>query len=695
MTNRLRAESSPYLRQHAENPVDWYPWSDEALAEARRRDVPILLSVGYSSCHWCHVMERESFEDPAVAAIMNELFVNVKVDREERPDLDQVYMKAVQAMTGGGGWPMTVFLTPDTVPFYGGTYFPPEPRHGMPSFPQVLRAASEAYRSRRDRVVESGARLVEALERAAGLTDQAHAGVEVLDGVYRALYSQYDAAHGGFGRAPKFPQPVTLELLLRHHLRTGDEDALDMVVHTLRRMAAGGLRDHLAGGFHRYSVDARWLVPHFEKMLYDNALLASAYLSAHQVTGHADLRAVTEQTLDYLAADMRAPDGGFASARDADSDGEEGLFYVWTPEEVEELLPPDDAKLFARLYDVAPGGNFEGKSILHLPHDPQAIARAEGMDEQELEASMASARAKLLAARALREPPFRDDKVIVSWNALAIRAFAEAGAALGRWDYVDLARDSAEFIWTALRPEGRLLHVYMEGRAKIGGFLDDHAALGNALLSLHGATLELRWLEAARWLCEEIVTRFWDDSEGTVFDTASDAERLVMRPRDTMDNATPSGASLAAELLARAGHVFDDDRYRSTSSRIIDRETHVLERYGPAFGRMLSVLDRSLAEPVEVAIVAASLGDGIRGLVQAAHARFHRNLAVVGSRAGERAEGVPLLQDRGLVRGLSAAYVCRGYVCRLPVTEAEAVAEELSAETGHTSPSTAARGEVL
>jgi uncharacterized protein YyaL (SSP411 family) len=695
MSNRLRAESSPYLRQHAENPVDWYPWSDEALAEARRRDVPILLSVGYSSCHWCHVMERESFEDPAVAAIMNELFVNVKVDREERPDLDQVYMKAVQAMTGGGGWPMTVFLTPDTVPFYGGTYFPPEPRHGMPSFPQVLRAASEAYRSRRDRVVESGARLVEALERAAGLTDQAHAGVEVLDGVYRALYSQYDAAHGGFGRAPKFPQPVTLELLLRHHLRTGDDDALDMVVHTLRRMAAGGLRDHLAGGFHRYSVDARWLVPHFEKMLCDNALLASAYLSAHQVTGLADLRAVTEQTLDYLAADMRAPDGGFASARDADSEGEEGLFYVWTPEEVEQLLPADDAKLFSRLYDVSPGGNFEGKSILHLPHDPEAVARAEGIDEKELDARMASTRARLLAARALREHPFRDDKVIVSWNALAIRAFAEAGAALGRWDYVDLARESAEFIWTALRPEGRLLHVYMEGRAKIGGFLDDHAALGNALLSLHGATLELRWLEAARWLCEEIVTRFWDEPEGTVFDTASDAERLVMRPRDTMDNATPSGASLAAELLARAGHVFDDDRYRSTASRIIDHETHVLERYGPAFGRMLSVLDRSLAEPVEVAIVGASLDDGTRALVRAANAPFHRNLTVVGRLAGERAEGVPLLQDRDLVRGLSAAYVCRGYVCRLPVTAAEAVAEEVSGERGHSNPSTAARGEVL
>jgi uncharacterized protein YyaL (SSP411 family) len=693
MTNRLTPESSPYLRQHAENPVDWYPWGEEALSEARRRDVPILLSVGYSSCHWCHVMERESFEDPDVAALMNELFVNVKVDREERPDIDQVYMKAVQAMTGGGGWPMTVFLTPDTVPFYGGTYFPPEPRHGMPSFRQILGAASEAYKSRRERVVESGARLVEALERAAGLTEEAHAGEEVLDSAYRALSSQYDAVHGGFGRAPKFPQPVTLELLLRHHLRTGDRFALEMVVHTLRRMAAGGLRDHLAGGFHRYSVDARWLVPHFEKMLYDNALLASAYLAAHQVTEETDLRGIAEETLDYLAADMRAPDGGFASARDADSEGEEGRFYVWTQDQVDEILSGEDAKLLSRLYDVSPGGNFEGKNILHLPHDPEAVARSEGIPMEELGRRMAQARAKLLAARSAREAPFRDEKVIVSWNALAIRAFAEAGAALGRADYVDLARESAEFIWSVLRPGDRLLHVYMGGRSKIGGFLDDHAALGNALLSLHGATLDVGWLDAARWLCEEILSRFWDESVGTVFDTASDAERLVMRPRDTMDNATPSGASLAAELLSRAGHVFDDERYRSAAARIIDHESAVLERYGPAFGRMLSVLDRTLAEPMEVAIVATGRDDA-RGLVAAAHAGYHRNLTVVGRLDGDAIPGVPLLEDRDLVLGRSAAYVCRRYACRLPVTDPEAVTAELSWRSGQDRPSVAARGEV-
>ncbi|MEQ1858054.1 MAG: thioredoxin domain-containing protein, partial [Longimicrobiales bacterium] len=611
-----------------------------------------------------------------------ELFVNIKVDREERPDLDQIYMKAVQAMTGSGGWPMTVFLTPDGAPYYGGTYFPPAPRHGLPSFSQVLRAASAAYRDRRGQVIESGKHLVTALARAAERTRPDTASVELLDGAYHALSNQYDAVHGGFGRAPKFPQPVTLELLLRHHFRTGDAAALDMVVHTLRRMAAGGLRDHLAGGFHRYSVDARWLVPHFEKMLYDNALLASAYLYAHQATGHADLRQVAEQTLDYLVADMRAPDGGFCAARDADSEGEEGLFYVWTPEELDDLLVQADARLFARVYDVSHEGNFEGRSILHLPHDMEAVARAEGIALQDLERRMASARATLLAARAQREPPFRDDKVLVSWNALALRAFAEAGAAFDRTDFIEIARADADFLWTRLRPAGRLMHVYMEGKAKIDGFLDDHAALGNALLSLHGATLDARWLEGARWLCEEILARFWDDKAGTVFDTASDGPSLVMRPRDAMDNATPSGPSLAAELLARMGHALDEPRYRDAAQRILDYEVEALERYGPAFGRMLSVLDRTLAGPVEVAIVAEPHDPTAGALARAAHAGFHRNLTLLGSQADEPAQGIPLLEGRGLVGGRSAAFVCRRYTCRLPVTEPEAVKAEMAAAGG-------------
>jgi uncharacterized protein YyaL (SSP411 family) len=680
MPNRLSLETSPYLRQHADNPVDWYPWGDEALERARSGDRPILLSIGYSSCHWCHVMERESFEDPDVAALMNERFVNIKVDREERPDLDQVYMKAVQAMTGGGGWPMTVFLTPDRIPYYGGTYFPPEPRHGLPSFRQVLEAAADAYHGRRDRVRESGTQLVAALARLTARPGAESVGAEALDTAFRALVSQYDARHGGFGRAPKFPQPVALEFLLRHHLRSGAGEALDMVVHTLRRMAAGGIRDHLGGGFHRYSVDERWLVPHFEKMLYDNALLARAYLAAHQVTGQADLREVAVQTLDYVASDMRLPGGGFASARDADSEGEEGLFYVWTPGEVEQVLPAEDARLFSRVYDVTPGGNFEGRSILHLPHALEAVARAEEIEPDELAARMAASRAALLAARQKREAPFRDDKVIVSWNGLAIRAFAEAGGSLGRTDYVRVAQEAARFLWNVCRDGERLLHVAMGDRAKIPAFLDDHAGLGNALLSLHAVTLDPEWLGRARRLCEEILSRFWDEGAGTVFDTADDAEPLILRPRDAMDNATPSGPSLAAELLARAGHVFDEDRYREAARRIIAREAEMLSRHGPAFGRMLSALDRMLAPPVEVAIVGdPSDPSASDDLVHAAHGRFVRNLTVVGHRGSDIPGGVPLLEGRGLVGGRAAAYVCSGYRCRLPVVTADALRSELGA----------------
>ncbi len=514
----------------------------------------------------------------------------------------------------------------------------------------MLTAAADAYRNRGDKVRASGQHLVSALAAAGAGSGDGRAGVEALDSAYRSLANQYDAVHGGFGRAPKFPQPVTLELLLRHHLRTGEPAALDMVVHTLRRMAAGGLRDHLAGGFHRYSVDARWLVPHFEKMLYDNALLARVYLLAHLVTGHEDLREVAEQTLDYLASDMRSPEGGFYSARDADSEGEEGRFYVWTSEEVDELLDAGDARLFSRLYDVSPGGNFEGRSILHLPHEPAAVARAEGIPPEELEARMAAARATLLEARARRPAPFRDEKVLLSWNAMAVRAFAEAGAALGREDYVSLASESTELLWGRLRSGDRLRHVYMDGVAKVSGFLEDYAALGNALLSLHAATLRTRWLDASRWLCERVLELFWDDEAGTVFDTARDAERLVLRPRDPMDNATPSGSSLAAELLARAGHVFDDDRYRDAAARIIDYDAEALLKFGPAFGRMLSVLDRTLAPPVEVAIVGRADDDATAALVRAAHADFLRNESVVGRLDGDELPQIPLLEGRDSVR---------------------------------------------
>ena len=682
MANRLDSEISPYLLQHAHNPVDWFPWGEEALERAHTEDRPILLSVGYSSCHWCHVMERESFEDATVATLMNELFVNIKVDREERPDIDQVYMKAVQAMTGGGGWPMTVFLTPEGTPYYGGTYFPPEPRHGMPSFTQVLRAAAEAYAKRPDDVRAAGARLLVALKGAAeaGAAASDPLGTPLLDAAYRTLASQYDASNGGFGRAPKFPQPVTLELLLRHHVRTRDPAALEMLVHTLRRMAAGGLRDHLAGGFHRYSVDASWLVPHFEKMLYDNALLARAYLDAFRVTRAEDLRRVAEETLDYLVTDMRDPRGGFYSARDADSEGEEGLFYVWSPAQVRDVLGDEDAGLFMRCYDVSEAGNWERKNILHLPHELSAVAGSEGIEDAELEARLSAARHELLVARARREAPFRDEKVLTGWNGMTLRTFAEAGGALGRSDYVTVAAEGVDFILDALRPDGRLLHTFKDGQARIGAFLEDYGALGNALVSLHGATLDPRWLGEIRWACEEVLAHFWDDAGGRFYDTPADGERLVVRPHDPMDNATPSGNSLAAELLLRAGHLFDEERYRNVATRVLERAASTAERYGPAFGRLLSVVDRALADPVEVAIIGARDDPATAGLAAAAQAGFHRNLTVTGSAPGEAGEDVPLLAGRGLVDGRPAAYVCRRYACRMPVTDPAAVVEAMAAK---------------
>ena len=678
MSNRLAEETSPYLLQHAGNPVDWHPWGEEATSLARVQNKPILLSIGYSACHWCHVMERESFEDHTVAALMNELFVNVKVDREERPDIDQIYMKAVQAMTGGGGWPLTAFLTPEGTPFYGGTYFPPVPHQGIPSFTQVLRAAADAYKTRPDDVRGAGEKLLAAIKRASAATKETNASLsDAIAGAYRTLTNQYDPVHGGFGRAPKFPQPVTLELLLRHHLREGDEAALEMMVFTLRQMAAGGMRDHLAGGFHRYSVDDRWLVPHFEKMLYDNGLLAKAYVDAYRLTGLEDLSVIAEQTLEYLTEDMQAPDGGFYAARDADSEGEEGLFYVWTLQELESALGSEEARLFSRVYDVSEAGNFEGRNILHLPHELDAVSQSEEITRKKLEETLKYQREILLDKRGLREPPFRDEKILVSWNSMVIRAFAEAGPTLDRWDFVDTASKAAAWIWTELRPKGQLMRVLTDGVAKIPAFLEDYAALGNALLSVHAATLELHWLTAIRTLCDEMIERFWDEEDNAFYDTPNDGEKLIFRPRDPLDNATPSGASLASELLIRAGYVFDNSQYNELALSSFERDGDALMRFGPAFGRMLSVADRSLAPPLEVAIVGKSSDPRTRSLIQAAHSVPARNLTIVGGPPGEEVTGIPLLEGQRTLVENPTAYVCREYVCDLPVTDPDQLRNQM------------------
>lgn len=680
MSNRLLHETSPYLRQHAHNPVDWFPWGDEALERARAEDRPILLSIGYSACHWCHVMERESFDDPATADLMNRHFVCVKVDREERPDVDAIYMRAVQAMTGHGGWPLTAFLTPAGEPFYGGTYFPPEPRQGMPSFRQVLAAVADAWTHRRSEVLGGAAQLRQMLERSVsggvgreGASAAAAPGAELLHHAARFAASHFDPVNGGFGRAPKFPQPVTLDLLLRHHALGGDPHLLSIVVHTLTRMLRGGIHDHLGGGFHRYAVDARWRVPHFEKMLYDQALLARLLSDAWLLTGDAALRAGAEMTLDYVLEDLRSDEGAFVSARDADSEGAEGTFYLWTPAQIEEVLPPEEARLFMRCYDVSPSGNFEGRNILHLPHDLEALARAEGFEEPgELETRLAAARIRLKEARALRPPPFRDDKVIAAWNGFTIRALAEAGAALGRPDFTTAAREAASTLLEVLRVEGRLHRIRIEGRTRIPAFLEDHASLGNALLSLHEATLEPRWLEEAVRLADEVRRDFWEEEEGVLYDSPADGEPLVVRPRDIMDNATPSGTSLAVELWLRlAPFTGDPQGDVERARRILGRESEAMARYPTAFGRLLSSVERLVHPPVEVAILGPREHPTVAAMLAAAHGRFLPVRAITGSAPGDPPLSfpTPLLEGRGMREGRPAAWVCRNRACGPPLSD--------------------------
>ena len=685
MPNRLAEESSPYLLQHAENPVDWRPWSAEAFDEARRREVPVLLSIGYSACHWCHVMERESFEDSKTAALMNESFVNIKVDREERPDIDSVYMSAVQALTGQGGWPLTAFLTADGEPFYGGTYFPPEPRQDMPSFRQILRSIRTAYSERRPEVLQNAGELRELLERnsserAAGpvtKTGEAIVGSALLDHAFRFLASRFDPDNGGFGGPPKFPQPVTLEFVLRVHARTGDPEALTMVTRTLRAMAHGGIHDHLAGGFHRYSVDERWLVPHFEKMLYDNALLGSLYTNVYQVTGDEEFRRVAESTLDHLLTDMLAPEGGFYSAWDADSDGEEGTFYVWTPSEVRALLDDEQARLFTLCYDVSEHGNFEKKNILHLPHDLGAVAEREGTSLESLREMLQRAGRVLLEARQRRERPFRDEKILASWNGLAIRALAEAGGALNEPRFRGAAVRGLDFLLGSMREGDRLRRSYKDGVARIDAFLEDYAAVGNAILTVYEATLEPRWLDEAVWITERVVELFWDDTDGVFRDAPKDGEVLTIRPRDLMDNATPSGNSLAVELLIRSAHLFGEQRHQDIALRVLDREAGSIARFPGAFGRLLGALDRTVAPPVEIAIVGARDDRRTVALLQTALTLFIPNRTIAGKAPGEHIPyPIPLLEGRD--RGPDpAAYVCEHYACKAPVSDALALAEQL------------------
>jgi uncharacterized protein len=655
MANRLANETSPYLLQHKDNPVDWYPWGEEALARARDEERPILLSIGYSACHWCHVMERESFEDAETAALMNERFVCIKLDREERPDLDSIYMEAAQAMTGQGGWPLNVFLTPEQVPFFAGTYFPPDSRMGMPSWRSVLEAVAKAWDERRDEIREGGARIAERLRGGALLQPSERELDEgALDEAVDALRGQYDRANGGFGRAPKFPPASALEFLLRR-------GETEMTSHTLRAMASGGMYDQVGGGFARYSVDPYWLVPHFEKMLYDNALLARAYIHGWQVTGDPLFRTVTEETLDWALREMRGPEGGFYSALDADSEGEEGRFYVWTLEELRAALEGEpDADEAIAWFGATDRGNFEGRNIpVRGPGEP---ARR---DEW---------RSRLYDVRKERVWPGLDDKRLTSWNALMISALAEAGAVLERSDYVDAARAAADFVLRDLRAadprspasagqgaSGRLLRTWKDGEGKLNAYLEDHAFLLEALLSLYEATFEPRWFAEARDLADTMIERFADDENGGFFETSDDHERLVARRKDLEDHPIPAGNSSAAYGLLRLAALTGEREYADRAESVLRLLHDIATKHPQAFGHLLQALDFRLAQVKEVALV----GDGLRPLERVVRESFRPHLVL----AGGEPDGVPLLEGRDPVEGRPTAYVCEQFLCRAPVTE--------------------------
>jgi uncharacterized protein YyaL (SSP411 family) len=651
MPNHLAGETSPYLLQHKDNPVDWHPWGEAALERSREDDKPILLSIGYSACHWCHVMERESFEDAGTAGLMNELFVCIKLDREERPDIDSIYMEACQAMTGAGGWPLNVFLTPEQVPFYAGTYFPPESRMGMPSWRDVLEAVSQAWRDKRDEIRAGGTRIAERLQGGAALRPSAEPlRAELLDAAVEGLRSSFDAANGGFGTAPKFPPASALEFLMRR----GEQG---MVAQTLRAMASGGMYDQVGGGFARYSVDPYWLVPHFEKMLYDNALLARAYLHGWQVTGEPLFRRVAEETLDWALREMLSPEGGFYSALDADSEGVEGKFYVWTVEELRSALAGEpDADEAIAWFGTTDRGNFEGANIpVRGPGDPERL------DDW---------RARLYEVRAQRVWPGLDDKRLTSWNALMISALAEAGAVLERDDYLAAAAAAAEFVLGSLRDgDGRLLRTFNDGRARLNAYLEDHSFLLEALLTLYESSFDPRWFGEARALADSMIERFADDEHGGFFETSSDHERLLARRKDLEDHPIPSGNAGAAYGLLRLAALTGEHGYEERALGVLRLLHELAPRHPQAFGHLLCALDFQLSPVREVALVGES-----HELERVVRGAFRPHLVL----AGGAPDGVPLLADRPTVGGRAAAYVCERFACKAPVTEPQELERLLS-----------------
>ena len=664
MPNRLIHETSPYLLQHAHNPVDWYPWGDEAFQRAREEDKPVFLSIGYSACHWCHVMERESFEQDSTAEILNRDFVSIKVDREERPDVDSIYMQAVQMMTGHGGWPMSVFLTPEAAPFYAGTYFPPDDRHGMPSFKRVLMHVAEVYRSRREEVAEAAAEVRKAISGALRIPPATTPITAAdLDSAAQRIASTFDPVHGGFGSAPKFPPSMTLEFLAQVARRVPTVPLTRIITTTLHKMAGGGIYDQVGGGFHRYSVDARWLVPHFEKMLYDNALLARLYVRAWQWSKDPHFARIAREIFTFVQREMTSPEGGFFSTLDADSEGEEGKFYVWSREEIVQILGEKNGEIFSALYDVSEQGNWEGRNILHVPRDREQIAREFGVTVEKLEKIAEESRRQLYEVRAKRVWPGRDEKILAGWNGWMLAAFAEGALAFDSGELLAAVRRNADFLIDKMLDGKRLYRSYKDGKRKIEGLLEDYSGVAWGLIAAFEATQERRYLDTARLLAAQIVDRFEDAEDGGFFDTPVDYEELITRPKDLFDNATPGGNSVALEVLMKLALYFGDESLQRVADRGIAALTSLALRYPSGFGFFLTVAESMVRRPKEIAITGPRDHPQVKSLIRVVAEEYVPHRVLVWSDSAD----LPLMDQKPMDKPL--AYVCEGYVCREPTSD--------------------------
>jgi uncharacterized protein YyaL (SSP411 family) len=667
MSNHLAGETSPYLLQHAGNPVDWYPWGKEALSLARTQDKPILLSIGYSACHWCHVMAHESFENNEIASLMNGNFINIKVDRDERPDIDSIYMAAVQAMTGSGGWPLTVFLTPEGKPFYGGTYFPPEDKHGMPGFPRVLRAVADAYRNRRGDIEQTAKQLSGAMSRQVDSGAAAEPLVlDILGAAYLALKHNFDEQNGGFGTAPKFPQPMALEFLLRYFQRSRDTASLQMVELTLEKMAKGGIYDQLGGGFHRYATDSCWLVPHFEKMLYDNALLSQAYIHAYLATGKQLYRSIAEETLDYVLREMTDPKGGFYSTQDADSEGVEGKYYLWSQEEIAEVVGEKHSRIINDYFGITAEGNFEGRNILHVAND--LTPETDGIIEQ--------AKASLLKRREQRVKPGRDDKILASWNGLMLASLAEAACVLDRRDYLAAAVTNGSFLLNSMVAGGYLRHTHKDGVSKIDGYLEDYALVIEGFLGLHQATFRGDWLRQAIVLAEAMIEQFWSESASTLYDTNERQQDLFIRPRNIYDTSLPSGSSAATSVLLKLAVLTGNERFQQIASQLFRSMREFMERHPLGFANWLCALDFYLSAPKEIAIIGPRDNPATSELLRALYAMWLPNKVIAAGDPDDstRLSELKLLENRHMIDNRPTVYICERYTCKTPVTDSASLA---------------------